>query len=97
MIVGVFPKWPLASVESGCMIGQHGGALVLEGLLSGLEHTFDVPLCQEALLRMATVPGTPNGRKDIENYTSLGAYSLCKIFSRLLRVAIDVDEKLVLR
>lgn len=32
---GLFPVWPLSSVETGCMIGFHGVATVAEAILAG--------------------------------------------------------------
>ena len=32
---GAFPKWPLASVETNCMVGKHGMACFAESVLSG--------------------------------------------------------------
>lgn len=69
---GAFPRWPLASTESGCMIGMHGAAAVVEGLQKGYESYFNATGIQEAMLAQATVPGAPNGRNNVEFYLEHG-------------------------
>jgi len=70
-----FPKWVLGNHESGCMIGLHGGALVLEAVLSGLADTFNVTVLQSALLKQATESVPVNGRADVEHYLAAGYVS----------------------
>jgi predicted alpha-1,2-mannosidase len=67
-----FPRWPLASTESGCMIGMHGAATVVEGLQKGYEKYFNASGIQAAMLAQATVPGAPNGRTEVEFYLEHG-------------------------
>jgi len=69
---GAFPRWVLGSTESGCMIGMHGAAAVLEGLLKGYDDYFNVTEIQAAMLEQATVPGAPNGRNSVEFYLEHG-------------------------
>lgn len=72
---GAFPRWVLASTESGCMMGEHGAAAVLEALCIGWGTLFDVDMVQSTLLKQATEEGVKNGRKDIEHYMSSGYVS----------------------
>lgn len=69
---GAFPRWPLASTESGCMIGMHGAAAVVEGLQKGYESYFNASGIQAAMLAQATVPGAPNGRTNVQFYLDHG-------------------------
>jgi putative alpha-1,2-mannosidase len=70
-----FPRWPLASTESGCMIGMHGAATVLEGLKKGYKDYFNVKEIQLAMLDQATNPSSKNGRGDVEFYIANGYVS----------------------
>lgn len=69
---GGFPRWPLASTESGCMIGMHGSAAVIEGLQKGYKNYFNATGIQASMLAQATVPGAPNGRDNVEFYLANG-------------------------
>jgi predicted alpha-1,2-mannosidase len=69
---GAFPRWPLASTESGCMIGMHGSAAVVEGLQKGYDSYFNATNIQLAMLAQATVPGAPNGRPNVQFYLDHG-------------------------
>jgi putative alpha-1,2-mannosidase len=70
-----YPKWVLANVDIGCMVGLHGASLALEAALSGLAAEFDVVGIQEMLLNQATLPWPRNGRKDLDHYLSAGYVS----------------------
>ena len=76
--VGVFPRWPLGAVETGCMVGLHGGAFVLEALLKtdlarDPDLGVDVVGMQRALLRQATRAGAVVlGRTEVEFYLANG-------------------------
>ena len=50
-----FPKWVLASRDTGSMVGLHGSAIALEGALSGFDKEFDVLGIQQMLLNQATL------------------------------------------
>jgi predicted alpha-1,2-mannosidase len=70
-----FPKWVLASVDTGTMIGVHGCALALEGALAGLGKEFDVLGIQKMLIGQFTETWSPNGRTDVDFYMSNGYVS----------------------
>ena len=72
---GAFPRWPMASTESGCMIGESGAAAVLEGILTGFAKEFDVEAIQTALLKQSTEQVALNGRSDVEHYMTSGYVS----------------------
>lgn len=73
---GYFPRWPLANVETGCMIGMHGAATVIEGLLKGYADYFNATNIQKAVVKQATEPTAELGRDDLENYLNLGYVTL---------------------
>ena len=73
---GYFPKWPLGPSESGCMIGLHGGAAMLEAHLKGYSSAFNVTVIQAALLKQATQPVEHNGRNDLDHYLAEGFVSI---------------------
>ena len=74
---GVFPRWPLGTVETGCMIGLHGGSFVLESLLkeSEMGSYVNITSIQTALLAQATDPDAVMGRSDVEWYLTEGYVS----------------------
>ena len=64
------------SSDIGCMVGQHAGAVVNEGILAGLSAEFDVKKIQETLLLQATTANYPrNGRSDVDFYMAHGYVS----------------------
>jgi predicted alpha-1,2-mannosidase len=67
-----FPRWPLASHESGCMIGESGMAVIVEAILAGLGDKMDVASIQPTLVAQATQNVPLNGRSDVDNYMTLG-------------------------
>jgi predicted alpha-1,2-mannosidase len=67
-----FPRWPLASNEASCMIGESGMAVIVESILSGFGDKLDVASIQPILVAQATQPVPINGRADVENYMTLG-------------------------
>ena len=69
---GAFPRWPLASHESSCMIGESGMAVIVESILSGFGDKIDIASMQPILVQQATQAVPINGRTDVENYLSLG-------------------------
>lgn len=85
---GVFPRWPLGSVETGCMIGSHGSSFVYDAMLRGLgvEDAFNLTVITEALLQQTTfIPAEDTdadsiayllARSDVEHYLQEGYVSL---------------------
>lgn len=86
---GVFPRWPLGSVETGCMIGFHGAAFVLEALLKSngsWGSYFDVDVIQLALKKQTMYVVDPANfvntsmadllaRSDVPHYLNYGFVS----------------------
>lgn len=70
-----FPRWVLASVESGCMLGEGGMAAVVEALHSGLSNTINAASIQSIFLKQETEPGHKNSRSDLEHYLTYGYVS----------------------
>lgn len=70
-----FPRWPLASTESSCMIGESGAAVIVECILAGMGKMIDVAAIQPIFLKQSTEPVPLNGRSDVENYMSAGFVS----------------------
>jgi predicted alpha-1,2-mannosidase len=70
-----FPRWPLASTESGCMIGESGAAVLVECILAGMGHLIDVASVQPIFLGQSTEPWPLNGRTDVDHYMSAGYVS----------------------
>jgi putative alpha-1,2-mannosidase len=66
--MGAFPRWIMGNHESGCMLGEHGSALIVEAVQAGLGDYFDVLTVQKALLLQSTEPVPVNGRTDVEHY-----------------------------
>lgn len=73
--MGAFPRWIMANHESGCMIGEHGAAMVVEAVKAGFGDQIDVLTIQKALLLQSTETVPLNGRTDIEHYMSAGYVS----------------------
>jgi putative alpha-1,2-mannosidase len=85
---GVFPRWPLGSVETGCMIGSHGSSFVYDAVLRGLnsKDVFNLTVITEALLKQTTFIPDENtdpesipyllARSDVQHYLEEGYVSL---------------------
>lgn len=73
---GSFPRWVMANHEASCMVGNHGSAIVLEAIESGLAKHFDASTIQKALLRQSTEQVPINGRTDVEHYLAEGFVSM---------------------
>jgi predicted alpha-1,2-mannosidase len=69
---GGFPKWVMATVDTGSMVGLHGASACLEAALSGFSAEFDVKGIQQMLLHQATEQWPVNARKDLEHYLTEG-------------------------
>lgn len=67
-----FPRWPLASNEASCMIGESGMAVIVEAILAGLGDKMDVASIQPILVAQATQNVPINARADVDNYMTLG-------------------------
>ena len=70
-----YPKWVLANVDIGCMVGMHGASLATEAAYSGFAGDFDVLALQKMLLNQATIPWPKNGRSDLDHYLAEGYVS----------------------
>lgn len=72
---GAYPRWPIASVESGCMIGTHADIVVADSYLKDIPmddpgHAFDGLLVTATGPKPAGAVGA--GRADIEGYLERG-------------------------
>ena len=67
-----FPKWVMATVDTGSMVGLHGASTCLEAGLSGLGEEFDLQGIQQMLVHQATEAWPVNARKDLEHYLTYG-------------------------
>ena len=73
---GDIPRWPIANVYSGCMIGTHGN-VIFSDLVSKNLTGFDVTTAYEGMRQQATNATRPHvGRSDLEDYLKLG-YAFC--------------------
>ena len=63
---GELPVWPLASGETGCMIGYHSASVIADAYLKG----FDCFNAEKALTAMVNSTGTP--RKGADIYAEMG-------------------------
>eukprot|EP01032_Pedospumella_encystans_P007754 gene7754-9262_t len=70
-----FPRWPLASNEASCMIGESGAAVIVELILNGMGDLVDVAAIQPIFLTQSTEPVALNGRSDVEHYMQYGYVS----------------------
>ncbi|KAL5496212.1 hypothetical protein EMCRGX_G012453 [Ephydatia muelleri] len=69
---GVLPRWPIANVYSGCMIGNHGYEVILDAYVKGLRN-FDVASAYAAMREEATNPNLPHdSRSCLEEYVRMG-------------------------
>ncbi len=67
-VLGYFPRWPLATGETGGMLGDCGALMVADTWLRGLRD-FDVARAWEIARRSAF--GTPTRRSSLDEYTAL--------------------------
>jgi putative alpha-1,2-mannosidase len=69
---GDLPRWPIANVYSGCMIGTHSNELVLDAVVKGITD-FDIESAFEGMWLQATDPNRPHiGREGLTEYVNLG-------------------------
>ena len=67
---GMIPKWPLASIETDCMVGKHGMASMAEAILSGYGNYTDFETIVPIIISETTTDNGP--REDIEFYLANG-------------------------
>lgn len=68
---GDVPRWPLANIYSGCMIGSHGFASITEAVLKG-HSGFNATRLYGAMRSTATTNRTHAGRSHLDSYLNLG-------------------------
>lgn len=71
---GYVPKWPMASGDTGSMIGEHAASTAADSYIKGLRE-FDIETLWAGLKETADGPLPPQsygGRSCIESYLSLG-------------------------
>eukprot|EP00117_Sycon_ciliatum_P027270 scpid28321/ scgid2435/ Uncharacterized glycosidase Rv0584 len=68
---GDLPRWPIANVYAGCMIGNHGFQILLDGLVKNYSH-IDVGKVYATMKLEATSVRPHNGRDDLYNYVTRG-------------------------
>ena len=67
---GMIPKWPLASIETNCMVGKHGMASMAESILAGYGNYTDFETIVPIIISETTTDNGP--RVDIEFYLAYG-------------------------
>ena len=68
---GDVPRWPLANVYTGCMIGNHAAVVLAEAVAKG--HTrFNASSMYDMLALQATTPRPHAGRAAVEDWVRLG-------------------------
>ncbi len=73
---GDLPRWPIANVYSGCMIGTHSNELILDAVVKGITD-FDLESAFEGMWLQATDPNRPHiGREGLTEYINLGLHLL---------------------
>ena len=70
-----FPRWALASLDTGSMLGESGMAAVVEAVQSGLGATVNVSTFQRIFLRQQTTAGVKDDRVDVNHYLRYGYVS----------------------
>lgn len=70
---GDLPRWPIANVYSGCMIGTHANLILLDVLRKVGPQSFDVDVAYEGMVAQATDSHRPHiGRAALDEYIKLG-------------------------
>ena len=70
---GDLPRWPIANVYSGCMIGTHANLILLDVLRKVGPQSFNVDLAYEGMVAQATDSHRPHiGRTALDEYIKLG-------------------------
>ena len=70
---GDLPRWPIANVYSGCMIGNHANVILLDVLRKIGGSAFDVQAAYDAMKVQAEDPRRPHiGRAGLDDYLRYG-------------------------
>ena len=69
---GDVPRWPLANIYTGCMIGNHAVAVVAEAIAKGQADRFNASRLYGMLKGAALGPRPHAGREAVEAYLSNG-------------------------
>ena len=69
---GDIPRWPLANVYTGCMIGSHGMVSIAEAFVKGQAQKLNKTFIYEKMKLAATVPRPHGGRQSIGDYLKYG-------------------------
>eukprot|EP00118_Oscarella_pearsei_P026501 m.809 g.809 ORF g.809 m.809 type:complete len:745 (+) comp4904_c0_seq1:2-2236(+) len=73
---GDLPRWPIANVYSGCMIGNHANIILLDVLRKIGNSSLDVELAYSAMKLQANDPQRPHvSRAGLEDYLKYGYVS----------------------
>ncbi len=78
-VYGKFPKWPLATGESGSMLGASADTVIADTVLTGLPGglgVFDVEAAYQTMRASATLP-TPEGAKPREHLAACLDHGYC--------------------
>jgi putative alpha-1,2-mannosidase len=75
-VAGFFPKWPIATGESGTMVGASAEVVVADAVVKGAAGALDAEdayrILRAAALDEAAPPGGRGGRREIESYLATG-------------------------
>ena len=69
---GMIPKWPLASIETNCMVGKHGMASMAESILAGYGNYTDFETIVPIIISETTTDNRPpliGHRQSATNHT----------------------------
>ena len=67
---GDIPRWPLANVYTGCMIGSHGMVSIAEAILKNQTRCLNITFIYEKMKLAGTSSTVKHGgRIDVDNYT----------------------------
>jgi predicted alpha-1,2-mannosidase len=72
--IGIFPKWPLATGETGTMLGASAEIVIADTTLRGIDVDADLawPALRAAAMDVTAPPAGRGGRNDVEHYIELG-------------------------
>ena len=91
---GDLPRWPIANVYSGCMIGTHANLILLDLLSKVGSDTFDIDDAYEGMVAQATESKRPHvERSCLDEYVTLGYVpNECSSESVSLTLAYAFDD-----
>ena len=69
---GDLPRWPLANVYTGCMIGNHGMVSLVEAVVKGQAGKLNKTFVYEKMKLAATTPRPHGGRSSVKDYLTFG-------------------------